>query len=95
MVDAAAHHQIDLTLEDICSACLEINLVEAMADCSDLGAFLGLCCADCEDELVSDGHWETCTCGSCERQRAKADRQRRKAEAGLRVGGGGWGEDGA
>lgn len=59
-----------------CSVCLELQLVEAMSDCAELGAFVGLACADCEDELISAGHFEPCICASCNRRRQAADRVR-------------------
>jgi hypothetical protein len=65
----------------VCSECGAIELAVSFVDCSDLAAFAGLCCADCEDELISLGHYETCSCGSCGRRRKAADRERRQAES--------------
>jgi len=63
----------------VCSECGAIELAVSFVDCSDLAAFAGLCCADCEAKLLAD--W---------RDELPSERVLRQREAVLRFGGGAW-----
>lgn len=56
-----------------CSECKERFVLDDMFDCSDLAPFAGVCCEECRDDLVEAGHFDTCGCSDCARQRQFAD----------------------
>lgn len=56
-----------------CTECRELFLPEVMTDCSKLAPLAGDCCPECTEELVDRGHFETCDCSACDRQRQLAD----------------------
>lgn len=65
-----------------CAHCRVKTPVEFLVDVSELIPLGGLVCEACEHELVAELHDDdTCDCSCCERARARADSERRKAEA--------------
>ena len=65
-----------------CAHCSVLTRVDFLVDVSELVPLGGKVCEDCEHELVAELHDDdTCSCQSCDRARAKADRIRREADA--------------
>lgn len=70
-----------------CSHCDVFTDIDFLVDVSELVPLSGLVCEACEHELVAEHHDDdACTCRSCDRTRARADRIRREAEARQRGG---------
>lgn len=56
-----------------CTECMELFLPDVLQDCSELAPLAGDCCPECTEELVECGHFDTCDCSACVRQRLLAD----------------------
>lgn len=82
----SAHQNDDdarrLLEERPCALCRTYVCEDALTDVSELVAFAGLVCEDCEHVLIAEQHDdEACECTSCNRARSQDERKRREAEA--------------
>lgn len=57
---------------DFCSRCEDAYPKTKLSDCSDISEY-AITCAGCEDDLLMQGHFDTCHCRMCTGMRAIAD----------------------